>query len=1107
MPKKTRMKKIKAIAGNIACLKKPLLMIGATLLLIACFTLKTFAAPPAQTITLNAENKEIQQVLSIIEQQAGCHFLYNSRLKSLKQKVTVNFRDAALNEALQKLFAGTGLIYQQMDNNLVAIRSVNSSEQDITVTGTVINGSGIALMGVSVTIKGSPGGTSTDGQGKYSLSVPENAVLVFSSVGYEAMEVTVAGKTVIDVTLNQSINKIDEVVVIGYGTANKRDLTGSIVSVKAKEIADRPSSNALNLLQGKVAGVSVVGSGRPGAQPDVRIRGTNSINGATPVYIVDGIFVSDINFLNPADIASMDILKDASSLAIFGVRGANGAIAITTKKAKAGQLLVNLNTSFGFKSVQNKMSLTDGPQFKTLYDEQMANMGTSYDDAGFTSNTDWQDQIFQNGFISLNNVSITSASEKNRLYLSLGYLNEDGIILHENYQRYTVNLSNELKVSKALKFGFTFNGSYGELPMSNLGVGSAIRASPTASVYGPDEELLHTMPSFQRAQVYNPLVGIETQKNTQVNKNYRSVGSIYGEINFLKDFTFRAQVFGDYSFNTGRSYQPIIVVYNPQIVGPNKSDSSTRQTSVGQNQAVTQATQQDYLLTYKKTFGDNQITAMGGVTTIFNSFEATSAAVQQGNALQIPNDPRFWYADAVGSADTKTGSGTAYQEASISYLARVLYTFKKRYLFTGSFRTDGSSQFKYSNNTYKNFYAFGGGWIISQEDFFEDVKAISFLKLKGSWGVLGSKNIPQDNRYPGYPVLNNSSAGVFGDNVVNALTPDYTPSPDLNWESNKSWEIGVELNAFSNAVHFEATYYSKVTDGVITRIARPNGLNDLLANLGTIENKGIELAATYTKEISDGLNLTVSGNFTTINNMVTQLNQTGYTIINGPSVTQAGHPIGYFYGYKEIGIYQTAQEIIKSPASMIGTVKPGDIKYADINGDGVITDADRTQIGNPTPDFLYGGSIGLSYKSFDLGIDLQGVYGNEIYRAWNQGTFADFNYQTERLDRWNGVGTSNWEPILSTARANNYQNSSYWIEDGSFFRIRNIQLGYTFNPEKLAKAKIKSLRFYINMQNPATFFNSTGYTPEIGGSATSFGVDNGTYPVPAIYTAGLNINF
>ncbi len=1101
------MKKIKAIAGNISCLKKPLLMIGATLMVVACFTLKTFAGPPAQTITLNAENKEILQVLSIIEQQAGCHFLYNSRMKSLKQKVTVNFRDAALNEALQKLFAGTGLTYQQMDNNLVAIRSVNSNEQDITVTGTVINSSGVALMGVSVTIKGSTGGTSTDGQGKYSISVPENAVLVFSSVGYESMEVPVAGKALIDVTLNQSINKIDEVVVIGYGTANKRDLTGSIVSVKAKEIADRPSSNALNLLQGKVAGVSVVSSGRPGTQPDVRIRGTNSINGATPVYIVDGIFVNDINFLNPADIESMDILKDASSLAIFGVRGANGAIAITTKKAKAGQLLVNFNTSFGFKSVQNKMQLTDGPQFKTLYDEQMANMGTTYDDAGFTSNTDWQDEIFQNGFITLNNVSITSASEKNRLYLSLGYMNEDGIILHENFQRYTVNLSNELKVSKALKFGFTFNGSYGQLPMGNLGVGSAIRASPTASVYGPDEELLHTMPSFQRAQVFNPLVGIETQKNTQVNKNYRSVGSIYGEINFLKDFTFRAQVFGDYSFNTGRSYQPIIVVYNPQIAGPNKSDSSVRQTSVSQNQAVTQATQQDYLLTYKKTFGDNQITAMGGLTTIYNGFETTSSSVQQGNALQIPNDPRFWYVDGVGSADTKVGSGSAYQEASISYLARVLYTFKKRYLFTGSFRTDGSSQFQYSDNAYKSFYAFGGGWIISQEDFFADVKAINFLKLKGSWGILGSKNIPQDNRYPGYPVLNNSSAGVFGDNVVNALTPDYTPSPDLNWESNKSWEIGVELNAFSNALHFEATYYNKVTDGVITRIARPNGLNDLLANLGTIENKGFELAATYTKDLADGLNLTVSGNFTTINNEVTQLNQTGYTIINGPSVTQAGHPIGYFFGYKSIGIYQTAQEIIKSPASMIGTVKPGDIKYADINGDGVITDADREQIGNPTPDFLYGGSIGLTYKGFDLGIDLQGVYGNEIYRAWNQGTFADFNYQVERLDRWNGVGTSNWEPILSTARANNYQNSSYWIEDGSFFRIRNLQLGYTFGAEMLAKAKIKSLRFYINMQNPATFFNSTGYTPEIGGSATSFGVDNGTYPVPAIYTAGLNLNF
>ncbi len=995
-----------------------------------------------------------------------------------------------------------------VNSNLIAIISANEEYDADRITGKVTGVGGDPLAGASVQVKGTTTGTTTNNDGNFILTVPDaNITLVISLVGYEQQEITLAGRTEINVSLTVSTKAIEAVVVIGYGSANKRDLTGSIATVKAKELADKPAANPLNLLQGKVAGLSVVASGRPGIQPDVRIRGTNSINGASPVYVVDGILNDNINFLNSADIESIEVLKDPSSLAIFGVRGANGAIAITTKRAKAGQLMVNFSTSFGIKKVQDRIKLTNGPEFKMLYDEQMANMGSSFDDQFFKANTDWQDEIFQNAFLNYNNISITSGSEKNRFYLGLGYIYEEGLIRHEEYKKYTINFSDELKVSKALKFGFIFNGYYADLPVERE-VGSAIRAAPIAPVYDPNGSgLLHTLPTFQRAQVFNPLVSIEEGKFTAIRKEHRAVGSIYGELNFLRNFTFRAQLFGDYGFNISRAYSPIIVVYNPEIIGPNKNDSSNRKTAVSQGQNIFPKTQMDYLLTYKKKFGDHDLTVLGGITTYFSGYEETITSVQQGTADVIPNDPRFWYVDAVGTASTKQGSGSGYEDASISYLARALYSFQRKYLINASFRRDGSSQFYKIGNQWKNFGAVGVGWILSEEDFFAGQNFLDYLKIKGSWGVLGSKNIPATYRYPAYPVLTNAKAGVFGNNVINALQPLYIPDGNLNWETVRSYEAGFELNALDNKLHFEAAYYNKRTEDVITLIDLGSGLLPLLANVGTIENKGFEFSATWTTNITNDLTLSVSGNLTTIKNEVIKLNKEGFEIFSGPARTTAGFPIGYFYGYAHDGIYQTNQEIIKSPVSAIGTVRPGDIKYKDVNGDGQITTADRTTIGNPTPDFIYGGSISLNYKGFDLGIDMQGVYGNEIYRSWNQGTFADFNYLEGRLERWNGIGSSNWEPILHTGRGNNYQNSSYWIEDGSFFRIRNLQLGYTFGKNLLSRAKIKSLRVFVNAQNLGTFANNTGYTPEIGGSATGFGIDGGTYPVPAIFSAGLNLNF
>lgn len=1059
-------------------------------------------------ITINLQSAELKTALKQIEKKSIFRFLYNDEVISSNQKVSINVVNSLVTEVLDNIFNSTALTYRILENNLVVITLKTTVKIDVKVSGKVTGPAGEALPGVSVKIKGSNAGTSTDGSGVYSISVPDGATLVFSSVGFETVEEAVSGRTEINISMKNSTQSIGEVVVIGYGTANKRDLTGSIVAVKAKEIADRPSANPLSLLQGKVTGLSIVNSGRPGAEPDVRIRGTNTINGVKPVYIVDGILNDNINFLNPADIESIEVLKDPSSLAIFGVRGANGAIAITTKKAKAGQLLVNFNSSVGIKKVQNRIKFTDAAQFKELYSEQLKNQAAgTFDYTLWNANTDWQEEIFQDGILNYNNISITGATDKNRFYMGVGYINEEGVIKNEKYKKYTLNFSDELRVTKGLKFGVILNAYRAEVPRDrDVEVGTAIRAAPIAPVLDPASGLYHTLPSFQRAQVFNPLISVDVEKNTFIKREFRAVGSIYGDVDFLRGFNFRVQLFADYGFNTLRSYQPLIVVYNPEIVGSNKNDTSRRTTSVAQSQDIYPKTQMDYLLTYKKKIGSHDISVLGGVTTYFRGFEGTGSTVQQGTSLIIPNDPDKWYTDAVGDPSTRRGSGSAWEDASLSYLARVLYNYESKYLINASFRRDGSSQFYRLGNEWKNFGAVGVGWVVSKEDFFDGLKALDYLKLKGSWGILGNKNIDERFRYPAFPTLTNANSGVFGNNVVAALEREYIPDPNLNWETVHSYEVGLELNTFRNKLHFEMNYYNKTTKDVLTLIAGPSGTLPGLGNLGEIKNSGFEFAATWNQKIAKDLSFSMSGNLTTISNKVTRLNKTGFEIINGAARTTAGFPIGYFYGYVHDGIYQTNQEIIKSPLSE-NKVLPGDIKFKDVNGDGKITTADRTVIGNPTPDFIYGGSISFSYKGLDLGVDLQGVYGNEIFRAWNQGTFADFNYLAERTGRWNGIGTSNWEPILNTKRAGNYQNSTYWIEDGSFFRIRNLQLGYAFSSNMLSRHKIKSLRIYLNAQNLATFANNTGYTPEIGGGATSFGIDNGTYPVPSIYSAGINLNF
>ncbi|MFA6359766.1 MAG: TonB-dependent receptor [Dysgonamonadaceae bacterium] len=986
------------------------------------------------------------------------------------------------------------------------------SQQEITVKGVVTEQTtGDPAIGATVLVKGTTIGTVTDIDGNYSLSnVPSNATLEFSYIGMTSVEENVNGRTTINVVLAEDIQALEEVVVIGYGTARKRDLTGSIASIKASDIADRPSTNPLASLQGKVSGVQVVNTGRAGQDPEIRIRGTNSINGYAPLYVVDGLFSDNINYLNPADIESMEILKDPSSLAIFGVRGANGVIIINTKRAKMGQTIVNFNTSIGFKEVVDKMPMTNASQFRELYDEQRINQGVSpFDYTNYSANTDWQDEIFQTGLITNNNVSITGASEKNRFYLGVGYTSEEGNIKNEKFSKVTLNASSDYNITDFLRFGFQVNGSR-TLPTDAKGVTGAIRAAPIAPVYGPDGDLLQTMPDFQRSQVWNPMIDVETRANTNIPTNNRAAGNVYGEVDILKSLSFKSTFSLDYAVEEARKFSPIIYVYNPDIAGKENLNESE---SLSQSKSTKTVAQSDYIFTYDNKFEGHSLTLMGGLTTNYTEYSKLEAGRSQNMediifSIPLKNNDKWW----ISSIDSKssTNGGEQYRRFTMSYLLRALYNYQNKYLFNASYRRDGASVFRSVGNTWDNFYSFGGGWVASEEAFMKDQDIIDYLKIKGSWGVLGSQNTGGFN-YPTYPRLESSGSAVFGDNIISGYSINYLPQ-DLSWEKTYAWEAGFEMDLFNRRLRIEPIYYNKITNDIIVLLSGFSGAKNSLENLGEIQNRGVEISATWNDKIGEtGFGYSISGNLTTIDNEVISLGRGPEdAIFSGPdgiSRSLEGYPVGHFYGYKVVGVYQNGEDVKTYYPNNVGTPSPGDLKFADINGDGVIDQEDRTIIGNPTPDFTYGFNVNLTFKNFDFGVDMMGVYGNEIYRTWDDPTYAQLNYLTNRMDRWNGEGTSNWEPILDPSHAINLVNSDYFIEDGSFFRIRNMQLGYTFTTDMLQKVYLKSLRLYANVQNLKTWSRNTGYTPEIGGDALSFGVDKGTYPMPMIYTFGLNLTF
>lgn len=1115
------MKKTNQLAMVIGACRKPLLIMKLTVFFIALCTMQAIAGANAQTVTLKAQNKEIAKVLSSIQKQGQYRFIFNSRLSDLSQKVSVDFQNSDIRSVMDYLFNNTSLIYALLENNLVAIRSDDPAEADIQIRGRVVNDAGEPVFGASVTVKGTNTGVSTGTDGAFSLSVPDNAVLLVSAVGHNPIEVSVNGRQQLTITLTRSSQKIDEVVVIGYGTASKRDLTGSIVKVAGKEVADKPNVNPVASLQGKVAGLSVTPSAGIGKTPDIRIRGTNSIGdeAVRPVYVVDGILNDNIDYINPNDIESIEILKDPSSLAIFGVRGAAGAIAITTKRAKAGQVIVNFNSSFGKKQLVDKIDvLTSGADFKTLYLEENANIGVTnnFDFTNWNGNTDWIDAVTQKGSFNNNNISVTASSEKNRFYAGIGYVNEEGIVIHEKLKKYLFNMSNEYRFNKNFKVGVNFSTTRTEAPNDGTGaMESARRIAPVVSdgttpyrmkLYGDSAtyQLYSALPSIQNT-LQNPLVSRENTWNKYIGREQRYVGSIFGEVNFLRNFNFRMAFYADQSYVDSRTYTPLYAAYDPDA---GAGYLVSRTTAVSQSEQRWGKFQQDYLLNYKKSLGAHNIQATAGWTTYARNYRSTSGRVEQREgATPIPDDKRFWY---INNGFTEISSATANSRQTeantLSFLMRGIYNYSNKYFLNATFRRDGSSLIYNPDQRWQNFWAVGAGWEISKEAFMDAVPQINYLKLKGSIGVLGSQNTYGVD-YPYFPTFSTGNTAVFGSSVYPAYVNNYEPDKNLRWETVHGREIGLEFGLLKNKLNGEINYYNKITKDMLCFLQ--NGPSRTLGNFGSISNKGIEASLKYDGNINKDLSYSISGNITTFKNKVEEFGTFLPASESVPNQTEVGMPIGYFYGYVVEGVYQSYADKIASPIVVGYDYGPGDLKYKDLNGDGFVTTTDRTLIGNPTPDFNYGLSFNVNYKRFDIGVDLQGSYGAEVYRVWGSSElpYSRYNYAGFKMDRWHGEGTSNWVPRLGDKFAINRLPSTFGIEDGSYLRIRNIQVGYNFAPDMLAKAHIKSLRLFANVQNLKTFKNNSGYAPEFGGGPTYFGVDWGNGPVPMVYTAGINVNF
>ncbi len=1019
---------------------------------------------------------------------------------------------------MKRIFTISGLV-------LLCFFFINASyAQNVAVKGTVTDAkTGETLIGVSVGVKGTSTGTQTDVNGAFTINAPSNATLVFSYIGYTAQEVPVNGQTTINVKLQGRASNLNEVVVIGYGTQRKLDNTGSVASVKGAEISKQASVNPLSALQGKVSGVTVTNNGSPGSSPAITIRGLGTVYGnVSPLFVVDGTWYSDISFLNNNDIENITVLKDASSTAIYGIRAANGVVLITTKHGVKGKTVINYNGYAGWQAATNQVKMATASEYATGINELIVygnNVGTPddakpplfSDPASYGKGTDWYGQILRNAFVTSHQVSLSGGGEKATYNLSFGYLDQDGLVRNNNYQRYTLHLSNDFKPFKGLSIGYTANGVFSKSKDAPGGIFHQMyAASPTLPVFYADGKYGDPADyGTGSGNNFNPEATLDF--NNQRSVTHRLTGDIHAEVSILKNLKFRTSFGGDLGQSEARGFRPVYfatAAQNATTTNLNLAHTETRNW-IWEN-----------TLTYNYQYKDHKITALAGYSAQNNSAHQLSA-----NADGVPYQADGNLFTSFPSGNTAVtynrDPGSQIHNRAISEFGRINYSFQDKYLINASIRHDGASQFYGNNTTYGNFPSVGAGWVITNESFMKDQHVFSNLKLRGSWGKVGNSVVPINPSVqtvaadPYLTAIFGIPPAAYQGASINSIVP-----PVIVWEKAVATDFGIEGSILNNKLSFEADYYNRKTEDAIFAIPvlASIGTNSgaLIGNQASIQNRGFEFSLTWRDKPSKDFSYSVSGNIGVNNNKVLSvlsgknpIYSGGNGIANGNLATRTvvGEPIGEFYGYKVTGVFQTQAAVDASAQKNTGT-QPGDFIYQDTNKDGSIDSKDRVVIGNPNPKISYGFNTSFTYKQFDLALDFQGVADVDVYNANIAYRFGSENFTQDFFQhRWHGEGTSNTYPSTNVGANNNAKPNSFFVESGAYFRVRNAQLGYTLPGNTLKKYGVSRIRLYANAQNAINIFGYKGFTPEIGGGVGNMGIDADVYPLYATYNFGVNVTF
>jgi TonB-linked SusC/RagA family outer membrane protein len=1029
------------------------------------------------------------------------------------------------------------------------LASTSAWAQQIDVSGRVTTSTGEPAYGATVAVKGSRTATTVNSLGIYKISVPNrNSVLVFTLVGMQPVEMPAGSSGVVNVVFQAGQNSLNEVVVIGYGTQKKSVLTGAISSVKASDIDNQPIARIEQFLQGRASGLTIAqGSGQPGSSSTVRVRGTTSINNSDPLYVVDGIpiDIGGIDYLNPNDIESIEVLKDAASAAIYGARAASGVILVTTKKGKAGKPMISYNGYYGTQAPAHKLDLLNATEYATLQNESLLAAGSPIkfaNPAALGVGTDWQALIFNNSAkIQDHEISISGGNDHSTYYTSVGLFDQQGIVAPQisEYKRFNLRMNATNKVTNWLNIGT--NVSYSHIKAKGVGntnseyggvLSSAVNLDPLTPAIITDPNVANAAPylasgsngnglgivrdangnpygisSNVQQEMANPLAYIKTHLgNYGWSDNF--VGNAYIEIEPIRGLKIRTNIGAKYAFYGNESFSPIVFL--------NASTYQAQNAFYSENDRGMNYTWEN-TASYSRSIGEHHFTVLAGTGAYFDNF------ISRNENVTYRNLPVNTFAEAssmnfnIVTADKIGGAGQYTVHKVSSVYGRLIYDYNEKYLFTGIIRRDGSTRFG-SNNKYGFFPSGSVGWVASKESFWPQNKVVSFFKLRGSYGVTGNDNIG-DFRY--VSTISGGRNYTFGtsDLYTVGYSPNGISNPDLKWEQTSQADIGFDASLFKN---FTLTFdvYNKKTKGMLLGVNVPLyvGVGGPIGNVANMENKGFEVELGYNRNIG-GVRVELKANVSHLQNTITYLG-VDKTFLTGAGLQSSqyelsrlavGHAIGSFYGFDILGIFQTQADVdnylSKTGSKIQPNAKPGDFKWADLNGDGVINASDRTFIGDPTPDWSYGFTASAAYKGFDLVIFGQGAAGNQIFNGLRRLDIPNANWTTKALNRWTGPGTSNDFPrLIATDPNHNFSNpSSFYLENGDYFRIKVLQVGYTFASQILTRAHIQKLRLYVSANNLATFTKYGGFDPEIGGG--SYGIDRGFYPSARSFTFGINLTF